>query len=387
MKTHQEFINQVKSVSPQLTILGNYNRALEKIEVKCNMCGYVWETRACNLSRGSKCPKCHCKSKEIPNAIIYTHPEIAKMMANEYDKRHNSYGSTKKVDWICPNCNEIVEGIAINKVVSRKHVPCKKCSDGISYPNKYMAAMLRQLNILFNAEYSPEWIRPKRYDFYLPDHKLIIEMDGAIGHGKKSFDGRSADELSYIDSYKDSKAQENGLKVIRIDCEISDSDYISRNIIRSDIKNYIDISYVDWNKCDYESYSSLKKQVIDLWNQYQDIPTIMRKIEIQRGTILKYLHCGNKYGWCNYDNKLQQIKSGKRNIVFAYTKNMIPVVCLTTNQKFDSIRQANRWAGLCDRSHSITDNCKNKLKTAGEHPVTKERLRWAFASDLEEVMV
>ena len=323
-------------------------------------------------------------AKGIPNnlpKIIDTQPQFIDWMYDKENAKKYSYGTRIKIDWICPNCGSKVEKISIAKVISRKRVPCKICSDGISYPNKYMYNILLQLGVEFISEYMPIWIKPKRYDFYIPSKKLIIEMDGNLGHGRKTFDGRSPKETLEIDNYKDSLANLNGLKVIRIDCIESDSDYIKNNILNSELSTLFDLSNVDFLLCNKYAYSSLKKRVCDIWNQYHEMENILQETNLPRETIIKYLKDCSKYGLCEYDPKAQMKRSGERNISKAYTANRKSVICLELNKVFESCREAYKWLGYNIDGHSIQDNCNGITQSAGKHPYTKERLHWMFYED------
>jgi hypothetical protein len=54
------------------------------------------------------------------------------------------------------------------------------------------------------------------------------------------------------------------------------------------------------------------------------------------------------------------------------------VICLNTKQVFDTITLAKQW---CGSDCGITEVCKGKYKTAGNHPITGERLSWMFYDD------
>lgn len=313
--------------------------------------------------------------------IIDTHPEFVGWLFDKEDAKKYSYGTSKKVDWICPQCGWIVKNKSINHVINRNHVPCPRCSDGVSYPNKFMYDMLLQLNVEFISEYMPDWIKPKRYDFYIPIYDIIIEMDGNIGHGNKTFDNLTPDESVFIDNYKDKKALDNGIEVIRIDSRISDLKYIKNSIVNSKLSTLFDLNNVDFLLCNKNAYSSLKIRVCDLWNKYHEMEDILREVKLPRGTIIKYLKDCSEYGLCDYNPKEQMIRSGKRNIYNACFSNSIKVICLDTMEIFDSISDAYRWLGYNPDGHTIQDACKGKQKTAGKHPKTNERLHWMFYKD------
>ena len=309
--------------------------------------------------------------------ISETHPEFITWMQNPEDGNKYSHGSNFKINWICQNCGEIVNA-EISKVITRKRIPCKRCSDGVSYPNKYMNSMLRQLCIEFKQEYMPEWIKPKRFDFFIPSKKIIIEMDENIGHGRVTFDGSDSFETFKTDLYKDKKALENGIQVIRIDSIVSDSDYIKNNIYKSQLSQIFDLTKVDFNQCNKDANSSLKMMVCDAWNQYHDMSKIMKIVNLQRNTIVRYLTDCSKYNLCNYDPKQQMIDSGKKNIVKALESNSLKVICLETKEIFNSCREAYDWLGYNHDGHSIQDNCRGITMSAGKSPITNEKLHWMF---------
>ena len=53
------------------------------------------------------------------------------------------------------------------------------------------------------------------------------------------------------------------------------------------------------------------------------------------------------------------------------------IICLNTLEVFDTCRDATKWCGLKSGS-SIRRCCRDCDATAGEHPETGERLRWAY---------
>ena len=122
-------------------------------------------------------------------------------------------------------------------------------------------------------------------------------------------------------------------------------------------------------------------RVINLWEECKDIPTILKETKLSRCTVVKYLNKGAKNGLCSYDAKEQYHLSGLRNIEKAYSANRVKIVCLETGQVFGSFREANEWLGYSEGNSSISDYLKNRLQSAGKHPVTKEKLHWMYYED------
>lgn len=385
-KTHEQFIKQLSEINPNMIAISEYTGSLSPIKVKCLLCGYEHTyKRASNLLRTHSCKCLNCQGITQDNSddsyFSVAYPEFADWLLNKYEGYYRKKKSEIKTTWVCPYCGNIVENVPFAKIAERKHVPCRRCSDGISYPNKVMYNLLTQLHVDFKSEYSPKWIAPKRYDFYIPSKEIIIEMDGAIGHGNKSFTGERDNNLLEIDKYKDSKAKEHNIEVIRIDAKESDIDYISKNIITSKMASFFDLSNIDWNLIEKESFSSLQMKAIKLWEESHSIPHIINELKLARITILKYLNKGAKNGMCSYDAKEQNHLSGLRNIEKAYFANRVKVVCLETGQVFGSFREANEWLGYSEGNSSISDYLKNRLQSAGKHPVTKEKLHWMYYED------
>jgi len=251
-KTHEEFVKELKNINPNIEVIGKYVKYKDNIKVRCINCTGEWEPMAQNLLRNYGCP--YCANQKILigfNDMWTTNPELANNLANPEDGYKYFHGSNKKVNFKCPNCGTILKNKSITNV--RTHgLSCNKCSDGISYPNKFAFNLLEQLKLNFEYEFSPDWIKPKRYDFYFKVNgkEYILEMDGGLGHGNKNnLNGKTAEETKNIDNYKDLKAKEYGIEVIRIDCLISDLEYIKNNILHSKLNNIFDLNNIDWLKC------------------------------------------------------------------------------------------------------------------------------------------
>ena len=116
----------------------------------------------------------------------------------------------------CPDCGYIKKMSFMNLV--NKGFGCNECSDGIKYPNKFMMELLKQLKVEFECEYSPEWIKPKRYDFYIPSKKILIEFQGKQHYGAyKNFGGeKSFKKLKKHDKIKKEYCKNNEYFLLEI---------------------------------------------------------------------------------------------------------------------------------------------------------------------------
>lgn len=59
-KTTQEFIEELKIINPELTVIGEYINYKTKLKVK-HICGYQWNSTPNSLIQGTYCPKCSFK--------------------------------------------------------------------------------------------------------------------------------------------------------------------------------------------------------------------------------------------------------------------------------------------------------------------------------------
>ena len=64
-------------------------------------------------------------------------------------------------------------------------------------------------------QFTPEWVKPKRFDFCIPEYKIIIELDGRQ-HFIQVSNWSSPESQFENDKYKEKCANDNGYSVIRL---------------------------------------------------------------------------------------------------------------------------------------------------------------------------
>lgn len=282
-------------------------------EVECLNCGYKYFVhRGKLISRKDGCPACSGRKTVIGiNDLNTVRPDLIKYLKNKSDGMLYTQHSKSEILCKCPNCG--AEKYMSIGNLSNNGFYCSVCSDGISYPNKFMVNILKQLNVDFISEYSPSWIGRKRYDFYIPSLFIIIEMDG-MQHKKESGFMNDLDYIKRNDYYKEFMAKKNGIKVIRIDCSKSNMKFIKNNILNSEINNLLDLNKIDWEEVEIHSHDNLMlkacelKSNNDLYTTYE----IGNILSVSQATITEWLKIGNKIGLCNYDPKKEMSRNGKR---------------------------------------------------------------------------
>jgi hypothetical protein len=230
---------------------------------------------------------------------------MVKFFQDGYDEaKLYSKCSGKAIYPICPDCGEIKnKPVKISQIYTRKYLPCI-CRDGISYPEKLMYNILKYSNINFKFQYSPDWAKGKRYDFYFIINKnhYIIETDGGMHYEGNKMNGMKPKDIKQIDINKDKLAKQHNIEIIRIDCQKSELNYIKNSILNSNLKSILPVNNIDWLKCEEKSLSNLVKEVCE----YQSNHIYMQKSEIAyhfgitHGTINIYLKKGDALGWCEY---------------------------------------------------------------------------------------
>lgn len=269
--------------------------------------------------------------KAFKRSIADTNPELVKYFVNVADAHQYTSGSGKKVKMICQFCGTIKE-YSIHDLTNGGFV-CDACSDGISWPNKFMYNILKQANVDFKNEVSKstsgfEWIiNGYRYDFgvNIKNHWILIELDGGF---------HEMIEAKKTDKIKDELANINGCKVIRIDCnypKLKDRfDFIKTNILQSKIAEIIDLSSIDWDAANKIALQSNIIIAAKLWGDGLGISEISSKLGVVSTTINEYLKTASKLKLCDY-NFENAIQRRTKNVAIAVREKKSKHIALYKN--------------------------------------------------------
>lgn len=353
----------------------------------------IMRGRNTNKNKIDLCKNCSAKDSgkksgiaNESNCVATTHPEIAKLFWNIEDTHKYKYASNKRADFKCTNCGRKVENKIIWNVF--KHgVPCI-CSDGISYPEKFMYSVLTQLNIKFEIHKIFEWSKnintndhnlngTKIYDFYLNDINIIIETFG-MQHFKVTFEtagGRTLEIEQENDKLKKSLAEKNQIDCFPIDCRYSNMKFIKKNIEESILNELFDLSKIDWLKCHEFACNSLVIKVCELYLKEIEIYEICKETGFSYCTVINYLKQGKVLGLCNYDPKKALSESCAKN----NKKKRKPVIqlslCGEYINEWESLSLVKKVLGI--NVSDISKVCKGKRKTASG-------FKWMYKKDYEK---
>jgi DNA-directed RNA polymerase subunit RPC12/RpoP len=377
-KRTREYIYQIGEVleinNSKLRILeqtrlptGKYNRMLKAYSYECVTCGDT-RIKTEDEIKNNGCGVCSGRIVlKGYNDIWTTNPEFGIKLWNPEDGYKFTCGSNQKTDFRCLECGYKIKNKTIHKIF-KQGASCPRCSDGRSYPEKFMFNMLEQLNKVFESQLSFKWSNNKKYDFYEEDLKLVIETHGMQHYEHTGF-SRTVAEEQENDRIKKDLALNNEIKhYIIIDCRYSEMDWIKDSIHNSELAQLFDLTNVDWLKCHEYACNSLIKFACDLWKSgMRSTQEISNIIKIDRQNVSKYLQKGAMIGWCDYDveneKKLKYIKVG--NIIAE--KRRLSVVQLTKDNmyidEFKSIKDASEKLGIS--MTAISNACNGKTKTSG----------------------
>jgi hypothetical protein len=365
-------------------VIGTYTGNKNKITMTHLKCGCNFDVTPNNfLSKYSRCPIC-CNRKIVAgiNDMNTTNKAMAEYVLNENDKYRLSENSSIKIDWICPKCGSVIKNKTPYYINANGFI-CHKCSDGISYPNKFFNEFFGQLesnNLIKNyiSEYSPDWISPKRFDNYfeINDNKFIVEVDGGIGHGKYVFknSNKTVDGTLMTDNYKTQKAIEHDIKVIRINADKSDMEFIKSEIDSSILSNLFDLKTIDWERCNFSGLSSKKVMAIELYNNgCKSTGMIANKLGLNINTITAYLKDAANNSLCDYSKE-----NSLKNRSVAYL-NTTKVICINTSEIFNSISIAAKKYNIKSCSN-IYACCGGLYKSAGRDG-NGNKLQWMYYNE------
>lgn len=418
-------------------VMSEYKGSMYPVKMKHVICGGI-SNRTTDQAKKNGCPYCNGSMLLRGfNDLSITNAEVYKLLTDKNDCMYFPY-SSKETSFTCPTCGEKYFK-KINSV-ARYGLNCPKCDDGFSFPEKFFMSVLKQGNIEFENQKQFDFIKKKKYDFYILSKNCIIETHGGQHYSDTfRFKSKIRNEKKN-DLLKRQAAIENGIEnYYEIDCSYSTVDYIKNSIINSGVLDLLEINVnnIDFDKCAIDANNSYVKQTWELWNTGKYTNTeIAEKLNLATTTTSHYLRMGAELGVCNYNGQAERNKAsahpiiltntgevfdfmedaikkyGKLNISgccrveiisagkmpdgnpmiwryledydenndYKYTNAIIKkIVCLETNETFDKIADACKSYGVSDSC--ISSNLTGRSSFAGRDKITKMPLHWMYYNE------
>lgn len=365
--TQEEFEEKFYMKYPEeFKVIGKYVNAKTAVDVECKKCGQIISYTPNHYDRGiTKCPVCNLNGNTRRTIIGVddmwtTNPEVSQWLSNPEDGYKYRFNTQTDLDFICPICGK-------HRVTHPNHFKngyiCLYCSDNIKYPNKLMANILDLCGIGFISEFRFKHSKYK-YDFYIKINNInyLIEMDGGYGHGNIDTNYATKQEQIETDKKKDDLAIKNGYKIIRINCNYykveNRFNFISNNILQSELNNILPITIDILNKSDKLSQQNYLIKFSNYWKDgmrsYEEYFDIFHTNH--RSTIRNYAKRSIDAGFLDisYHDFLNQIRLAS-NKKLAATKG-VPILCEQTQQVFYSIAEAERKTNISSLRNYFSKN-------------------------------
>lgn len=378
-KTHEEYVKDVSIKNPKVDVIGTYVNNETSIYHKCKMCGWEWLAKPHNILNGKSCPIC-----AYPPQLIGPPPQYKNSIwDSKYKNLAQHYGlseiqmktimpkSNKKIEVKCPNCG-YTKLIVVSDLFSQGF-GCNKCSDGISYPEKFFISLLTQLNINYKTHISFSWSANKQYDFYLPDYECIIEVHGEQ-HFRNTGRGRTLDEEQANDTLKEKLAKENGIQYyFQIDCRKSEIEWIRDHIVLADMPYMLNFTLndIDWYQCNFEALSSMVKRTADLWNKGYSVKHIANEFNVDRHSVRRWLYKAKEANLCDYSSQDSWNRGHDNEWVDnlrLFNKNKSKqIICIETQVIYVSQNEAGRKMNIPQGNIGRSVRSNGKYAVNGYH--------------------
>ena len=153
-------------------------------------------------------------------------------------------------------------------------MPCPYCGDGMSYPERYVSALLTQLKISFRREYTVRFQKEGKnghykYDFYDEERNLLIEVHGLQHFVPGVFSRVGGSPLEVIqqrDREKEQFAREVlRLQYVNLDCRESEAEWIRTEVIKK--LDCYPLEKINWEQVRQDANASLTLRMVELYQQ------------------------------------------------------------------------------------------------------------------------
>ncbi len=258
-----------------------------------------------------------CKKCNHPT-ILEADPEFAAWFVDQAIPRERPCGCHDKADFYCQQCGKIVRGKSINNVHKRRQVPCPYCANGVSYSERYVIALLEQMQVPFVHQYTVRVVLDGRntyyrYDFYDGERGLVIETHGQQHYEPGTFErigGYPLDEIQRIDAEKARYAtQVLHLEYVELDCRRSDPNWIRGEAVKK--LAFYPLDTVNWDAVRQSANQSVVLQMIALSKQGYTQSQIGEIVHMSAGAVCCKLQKAREDGL--YDGMTPQLLRRQEN--------------------------------------------------------------------------
>lgn len=318
VKSHEAYVLELSKKRNNVVVLGTYINSKTKILHKCRICDHEWKASPEKILKQSLCPVCaHKVVGDAPNyrnsiwADAHLRNALLKYIDEETMKMYMP-SSHQYIKIKCPNCGTVKE-LSIDRLCRGKF-RCI-CDDGVSFPNKFVFAVISQICKDVITEFSPIWAKQKKYDLYLEKFNIIIENHGIQHYEDTPYWKTTLKEQQNNDIFKEDLAHNNGVSnYVVLDCRYSTYEWIKNSIMTSKLPQLLNFNEMDINWDYVYEYvnKNLIKEVANLYQVGMSAKEFAKMLNMKYTTVNKYLNIAHELGWCNYDKHLIRCKGQQK---------------------------------------------------------------------------
>ena len=215
MKKEEIFIKELDDLN--IDLISSYKGVHKKINVKCQICNYEWESTPNKILNGRGCRK--CADKVRGDMQRYSHDQflekLPEIFKQEYSILEEYKGIHTKIKFKHNICGNEFEKTPNNIISNNQLCPFCFSSNG----EKEIYIYLKENNISFYHNYiHPEMGRNLRMDFFLYEEDIMIEFDGRQHYEVNDYFGGEEEFLKTQerDRYKDQFCEDKNIQIIRL---------------------------------------------------------------------------------------------------------------------------------------------------------------------------
>lgn len=378
-----EIINNRKIIS----IDGDY------CTIECLKCKNILSKSTSKLRHRLENNECGVCSNKITVAYVndvYTkRKDLLQYFVNAEDAIGKGLWCRKKVNLICPYC-----GTRVNRTVewlTNTGFVCDVCQRNTgkgSFFERIFAFILYENNINFEREKIFPWGKQYRYDFYIKDKNIIIELNGIQHYSESSMCKDSTlEERMRIDNDKMELAKNHQInkyyfiKCIDNNVEKFISELKHHTELIDDLSLNLNINYSDFI-CSY--YDSIYNDVITEY--FKDIPKkkICKKYNISKNVINDILQTPKAQSRIQNENIITHRENIRKQRVANAIKKIYykEIICLETLKIYNSYHDAERDTGINRISIS---KCCNRINHYTVNKNDGKQYHWLFKSDYDSL--
>lgn len=216
-KTHEQYVNEVSKINPNIVVIGKYIEARVQILHKCTLHNVEWLAYPDNILRGCGCPK--CGGEKIGDRLRKTHEQYVEDLKSV---NRDVVPIEMYVDSFTPILHRcLVDGNEwyAKPVNILSGCGCPQCNG--SHGERFIKLWLDDHDVKYGQQKTFDDCvdkKPLPFDFYLPQYNCCIEYDGEQHYKPVDYFG-GEEYFKYVvkhDNIKTNYCKDNNIKLLRI---------------------------------------------------------------------------------------------------------------------------------------------------------------------------